>query len=149
MNILVAGGAGYIGSHMVKMLSKSGNCVTTFDNLSTGHRWAVKWGDFVEGDLLDLDALAKLFSKNSFDAVMHFSARSLVGESFNDPALYYRNNLIGTINLLEAMQAAGWDTLNPDERLSPHEYFYPFQEKRREVRVLSLAPEVINSNSKQ
>ncbi len=109
MNILVCGGAGYIGSHMVKMLAGEGHAVTTFDNLCTGHRRAVKWGEFVEGDLLDTRALERLFADNSFDAVMHFSARSLVGESVQQPLLYYRNNVAGTLNLLEAMHEAGVD----------------------------------------
>ncbi len=107
MNILVCGGAGYIGSHMVKMLTESGHNVTTFDNLSTGHREAVKWGKLVVGDLLDEPALRQLFADNSFDAVMHFSAKSLVGESVSEPAKYYRNNVIGTLHLLDAMRAAG------------------------------------------
>jgi len=107
MRVLVCGGAGYIGSHMVKLLAGAGHEVTTFDNLSTGHRWAVKWGIFVEGDLLDSAALTKLFAESSFDAVMHFSARSLVGESVTNPALYYLNNVVGTFNLLEAMRTAG------------------------------------------
>jgi UDP-glucose 4-epimerase len=106
MHVLICGGAGYIGSHMVKMVKKEGHQVTTFDNLSTGHRWAVKWGRFIEGDLLDSSALARLFSENHFDVVMHFSARSLVGESVQRPLLYYRNNVTGTLNLLEAMRKA-------------------------------------------
>jgi UDP-glucose 4-epimerase len=106
MNILVCGGAGYIGSHMVKMLTEEGHDVTTFDNLSTGYREAVKWGRLVVGDLLDETALRQLFADNSFNAVMHFSAKSLVGESVAQPAMYYKNNVIGTFNLLEAMRAA-------------------------------------------
>lgn len=107
MDILVCGGAGYIGSHMVKMLVESGHKVTTFDNLSTGHSEAVKWGRLVVGDLLDKNALRQLFADNKFKAVMHFSAKSLVGESVSEPAKYYSNNVIGTYNLLEAMRAAG------------------------------------------
>ncbi len=107
MNILVCGGAGYIGSHMVKMLTEAGHQVTTFDNLSTGHREAVKWGKLVVGDLLDEPVLRQLFADNRFDAVMHFSAKSLVGESVVEPAGYYRNNVIGTLHLLDAMRAAG------------------------------------------
>lgn len=107
MNILVCGGAGYIGSHMVKMLTEAGHHTTTFDNLSTGHRLAVQWGELVIGDLLDAAALRGLFAERRFDAVMHFSAKSLVGESVAQPAAYYRNNVIGTFNLLEAMRAAG------------------------------------------
>lgn len=105
-NILVCGGAGYIGSHMCKMLSRAGYTPVTFDNFSTGHRWAVKWGPLVEGDLLDQDALADLFAAYRFDAVMHFAARSQVGESMREPGLYFRNNVTGTLNLLDAMVAA-------------------------------------------
>ncbi|MES9937637.1 MAG: UDP-glucose 4-epimerase GalE [Sedimenticola sp.] len=107
MNILVCGGAGYIGSHMVKSLAANGHSVVTFDNLSTGHSQAVKWGEFVEGDLLSTEALTRLFQSRQFDVVMHFSARSLVGESVEKPALYYQNNVIGTFNLLEAMRKHG------------------------------------------
>lgn len=107
MKVLVCGGAGYIGSHMVKMLHQQGHQVVTFDNLSTGHRRAVKWGDFVQGDLLNPTDLFKLFQNHAFDAVMHFAARSLVGESVQNPALYYRNNVTGTYNLLEAMRNKG------------------------------------------
>lgn len=104
MNILVCGGAGYIGSHMCKLLASQGHHVTVFDNLSTGHREACQWGEFTHGDLLDVKALTALFSSSRFAAVMHFSARSLVAESVADPALYYLNNVIGTLNLLEAMR---------------------------------------------
>ena len=104
MNILVCGGAGYIGSHMSKMLAEHGHHVTVFDNLSTGHRQAVQWGELVQGDLLDRDALTDLFKGNSFDTVMHFSAKSLVGESMTNPSKYYANNVVGTFNLLEEMR---------------------------------------------
>ena len=100
MKILVAGGAGYIGSHMVKMLAQLGHDVVVFDNLSTGHRWAVKWGELVEGDLLNSEDLKSQFASHQFDAVMHFSARSLVGESMQNPGLYWQNNVTGTLNLL-------------------------------------------------
>lgn len=105
MKILVCGGAGYIGSHMCKMLARQGHQVTVFDNLSTGHREACQWGNFVHGDLLDPKALQSLFASSGFTAVIHFSARSLVGESVANPALYYLNNVVGTLNLLEAMLA--------------------------------------------
>ena len=88
---------------MAKMLASQNHNVTVFDNFSTGHRQAVKWGGLVEGDLLDEKTLGHLFDKESFDAVMHFSAKSLVAESMADPALYYRNNVVGTLNLLDAM----------------------------------------------
>ncbi|MDO9041299.1 MAG: UDP-glucose 4-epimerase GalE [Desulfocapsaceae bacterium] len=108
MNILICGGAGYIGSHMVKMLAGQGHQVVVFDNLSTGHKEAVAGGvELVMGDLLRPGDLAALFSRHHFDAVMHFSAKSLVGESVMNPALYYANNVIGTINLLDAMRNHG------------------------------------------
>jgi UDP-glucose-4-epimerase GalE len=106
MNILVCGGAGYIGAHMCKMLAKNGHAPIAFDNLSTGHDWAVKWGPLVRGDLLDPAALAIAFREHRIDAVMHFAARSLVGESMREPGLYFRNNVAGTLNLLDAMRAA-------------------------------------------
>lgn len=104
--ILVVGGAGYIGSHMCKLLSRRGYRVVVFDNLSSGHKQAVRWGELVVGDLSDRDALRALFAAHDFSAVMHFAARSLVGESVRDPALYYQNNVIGTHHLLEAMRTA-------------------------------------------
>ena len=109
MKVLVCGGAGYIGSHMVKMLHARGHEVVVFDNLSSGHRWAVKWGALFEGDLLNPAHLAAVFAAHRFDLVMHFSAKSLVGESVTHPAIYYANNVTGTWNLLEAMRAAGVD----------------------------------------
>jgi len=107
LHILVCGGAGYIGSHMAKMLVGLGHSVTVFDNLSTGHRQLVKWGRLVEGDLLRPADLKALFDRERFDGVMHFSARSLVGESIRDPDLYFQNNVTGTENLLRAMREAG------------------------------------------
>jgi UDP-glucose 4-epimerase len=108
MNILICGGAGYIGSHMVKMLAGQGHQVIVFDNLSTGHAEAVTRGvGLVQGDLLRPGDLAALFSRQQFDAVMHFSAKSLVGESVMNPALYYANNVVGTMNLLDAMRDHG------------------------------------------
>jgi UDP-glucose-4-epimerase GalE len=110
-HILVCGGAGYIGSHMCKALARAGHVPVAFDNLSTGHREAVRWGPLVEGDLLDHDSLAGAFSAHRIDAVMHFAARSLVGESMRQPGLYFRNNVTGTLNLLDAMREAGVDRL--------------------------------------
>ncbi len=108
MDILICGGAGYIGSHMVKMLAGLGHQVTVFDNLSTGHQEAVPPGvQLVEGDLLRPDDLSGLFSRQHFEAVMHFSAKSLVGESVIAPALYYANNVVGTLNLLTTMRNHG------------------------------------------
>ena len=107
MNILVCGGAGYIGAHMCKMLASAGFTAIVFDNLSTGHENAVRWGKFIEGDLLREEDVDRAFREDRFSAVMHFSAKSVVGESMRDPALYYRNNVIGTLNLLEAMVKYG------------------------------------------
>jgi len=106
VSVLVAGGAGYIGSHMVKLLLRHGHLVTVLDNLSTGHRDAVQGADFVEGDLRRVTDAAQAFDGRQFDVVMHFAASCYVGESVKDPAKYYTNNVIGTLNLLEAMRAA-------------------------------------------
>jgi UDP-glucose 4-epimerase len=103
MKILVVGGAGYIGSHMVKQLSLAGTEVITLDNLSRGYKDAVKYGQFIEGDLGDSSALDKLFSKHNIDAVMHFAAFIEVGESVIKPAKYYQNNVTNTQVLLDAM----------------------------------------------
>jgi len=104
-SILVTGGAGYIGSHMVKLLLRQGHQVTVFDNLSSGHRDAVQGVDFVEGDLRRTTDAAQAFSGRHFDLVMHFAASCYVGESVLEPGKYYSNNVIGTLNLLEAMRA--------------------------------------------
>lgn len=105
--ILVCGGAGYIGSHMARWLARRGVGVTVLDNLSTGHREAVQWSELVEGDLLDRASLEHALAGSRFDAVMHFCARSLVGESVEQPYAYYANNVTGTLNLLEAMRRHG------------------------------------------
>jgi len=105
--VLVVGGAGYIGSHMVKLLAEQGHRAVTFDNLSTGHRDAVLHGDFFAGDLLAPADLERVFARHAFDAVMHFAAFFSVGESVGSPAKYYRNNVVGTLNLLDAMRQAG------------------------------------------
>lgn len=107
MNTLVVGGAGYIGSIVTAHLLAAGHDVTVADNLSKGHRWAVPDGArFVELDLLDRDAVPRTVTA-AFDAVLHFAALSLVGESVAEPARYFRTNVAGTINLLDAMRAAG------------------------------------------
>lgn len=103
LKILVVGGAGYIGSHMVKMLHLAGHNVMTLDNLSNGYRDAVKYGDFIEGDIADVELLDKLFSENNFDGVMHFASFIQVGESVAKPSMYYRNNVTNTLSLLDAM----------------------------------------------
>ncbi|MBD3768213.1 MAG: UDP-glucose 4-epimerase GalE [Gammaproteobacteria bacterium] len=103
MKFLIVGGAGYIGSHMVKMLAKAGHDVLVLDNLTTGFRQSVKYGRLIIGDLADINLLETLFTQNQFDGVMHFAANSLVGESMNNPAKYYRNNVSNTLNLLDVM----------------------------------------------
>lgn len=105
MKVLVVGGAGYIGSHMVKMLLSKGHEVVTFDNLSGGYRDAVVGGEFVLGDLADQSALDAVFTKHKPQAVMHFASFIQVGESVRRPDMYYRNNLSNTLNLLDAMVA--------------------------------------------
>lgn len=103
MNILVCGGAGYIGSHMVKMLGNKGCSVVTFDNLSSGHADAVLCGTLVQGCLSNTQAIRDLFQRHQFDAVMHFASYIQVGESVQQPALYYQNNVANTLNLLQVM----------------------------------------------
>ena len=103
MKILVVGGAGYIGSHMVKMLLEQGHAVVTFDNLSSGFRDAVLGGEFVKGDLADKARLDEVFAMHRPDAVMHFASCIQVGESVRQPGKYYQNNVTNTLNLLDAM----------------------------------------------
>ena len=104
--ILVCGGGGYIGAHMCKLLAQRGHLPVTLDNLSTGHRQAVRWGPLHVADLLDPPAVQAVFEQYQFDAVLHFAARSLVGQSLLEPGLYLRNNVTGTLNLLDAMRQA-------------------------------------------
>ena len=112
MKVLVLGGAGYIGSHMCKYLSQQNHQVVVFDNLSTGHASAVKWGVLVEGDILNIADCEQLFEQmGPFDLVMHFCAKSLVGESVKKPAEYYRNNVFGTVNILDVMVKTGHKSL--------------------------------------
>jgi UDP-glucose 4-epimerase len=105
--ILITGGAGYIGSHTNKLLANSGYETVVYDNLVYGHLEFVKWGDFVHGDLLDLDRLRTAFAEHAISGVIHFAAFAYVGESVRDPEKYYRNNVAGTLNLLSAMREFG------------------------------------------
>ncbi len=105
MHILVVGGAGYIGSHMVRYLLDHDHRVTVYDNLSTGHRDAVGSAQLVEADLSDFGAIEQTLSVNSYDGVMHFASFIQVGESVVDPAKYYQNNVTNTQNLMDAMVA--------------------------------------------
>jgi len=104
MKVLIVGGAGYIGSHMVQMLLDRGDDPVVVDNLSTGYRDAVRGGTFIEADLADESALEAVFSTHRFAGVMHFASFIQVGESVREPAKYYRNNFANTLNLLEAMR---------------------------------------------
>ena len=103
-SVLVTGGAGYIGSHACKALAAAGYLPVTYDNLSRGHRRAVRWGPLVEGDLADRQAIAAALRAHQTTAVMHFAALAYVGESTGDPALYYRNNVVGALALMDAMR---------------------------------------------
>ena len=103
MRLLIPGGAGYIGSHMVRFAQEAGHEVVVLDNFSTGHRWAVSGSEVLEVDLLDKERLLQLLEGRDFDGVIHFAAISLVGESISRPEMYYRNNVVGTLNLVEAM----------------------------------------------
>ena len=105
-NILVTGGAGYIGSHACKALKKAGYVPVTFDNCSTGWAEAVKFGPFAKGDLLDRARLDEVFAQYQPAAVMHFAALSQVGESMKEPGRYWRENVTGALNLVEAAVAA-------------------------------------------
>ena len=109
MNILVTGGAGYIGSQACKALAQAGYTPITYDNLVCGHRWAVKWGPLEEGNIADHARLNEVIAKYQPVAVMHFAAYAYVGESVEDPGKYYRNNVAGTLTLLEVMRDHGID----------------------------------------
>lgn len=106
MNVLVVGGAGYIGSHAVRLLLDSGHTVWVYDNLSRGHRAAVPEGMLITGELEDRVKLTATLRDKKIDAVMHFAAFALVNESVTDPALYYRNNVIAALSLLDSMREA-------------------------------------------
>ncbi|SDW58439.1 UDP-glucose 4-epimerase GalE [Marinobacter mobilis] len=103
MKVLVTGGAGYIGSHVVRQLGQAGHEVVVYDNLSTGYRWAVTCGELVVGDLADEQALEAVFRAHSFEAVLHFAANIVVPESVSNPLKYYSNNTRNTLNLLKAI----------------------------------------------
>jgi UDP-glucose-4-epimerase GalE len=107
MNILVIGGAGYVGSHAARLLDRAGHDVWIYDNLVYGHRAAALPGKLIEGDLLDQPKLEAVLAEKKIEAVMHFAAFALVGESVQEPAKYYQNNVVGSIRLLDAMRAAG------------------------------------------
>jgi UDP-arabinose 4-epimerase len=106
MAILVTGGAGYIGSHTAKALAQAGLQPVVIDNLERGHRAAVQWGPLIEAEIGDRSALEKVFREHAIDAVLHFAAFAYVGESMQQPELYFHNNVVKTLNLLDAMRAS-------------------------------------------
>jgi UDP-glucose-4-epimerase GalE len=105
--VLVVGGAGYVGAHTCKALSKAGYIPLVFDNLSTGHKNFVKWGPFVQGDIRDTGAVLQAIRSHKTEAVLHFAASAYVGESVTDPQKYYENNVAGSLSLLRGMLEAG------------------------------------------
>jgi UDP-arabinose 4-epimerase len=111
MTILVTGGAGYIGSHVCKLLATNGILPIAYDNLSRGHAHAVKWGPLVLGDLEDQSKLTEVIHAYRIDAIIHFAAFTYVGESVTDPTKYYRNNVVSTLALVEAMLQTGIYTI--------------------------------------
>lgn len=109
--VLVTGGAGYIGSHCCKALSREGIEPVVYDNLSRGHEGAVKWGPFVQGDVRDRQKLVDTFTKYQIDSIIHFAAFAYVGESVQNPQMYYDNNLGGMSSLLDALRQVGIATV--------------------------------------
>ena len=106
-SVLVVGGAGYVGSHASKAFARDGWRVTVFDNLTAGYREAVRWGDLIVGDLADRGALEQAVASCRPDVVAHFAALTSVGDSVRDPGAYYRNNVAGTVKLLDAVLTRG------------------------------------------
>lgn len=111
MRVLVTGGAGYVGSHAAKQLTKSGHDVVIADNLAEGHRAAAGKLPFVSVDLLDRERVVAAMREHKIEAVMHFAAFAYVGVSVTDPAIYYQNNIVGSLSLLDAMRDAGVDRI--------------------------------------
>ncbi|MGH7486050.1 MAG: NAD-dependent epimerase/dehydratase family protein, partial [bacterium] len=107
MHILITGGAGYIGSHTAKAVARAGHTPVVYDSLERGHRWAVRWGPLIEANLASVETLRAAIERYSIEAVIHFAAFASVGESMSQPGLYFRNNFVNTLNLLEAMRETG------------------------------------------
>ena len=103
MNVLITGGAGYIGSHTAKVMAKSGFQPVALDNMSFGHDWAVKWGPLEKGELGDVEFVRGVIRKHKIEAVIHFAANAFVGESMTNPRKYFQNNVVNTLNLLNVM----------------------------------------------
>jgi UDP-glucose-4-epimerase GalE len=106
-SVLVTGGAGYIGSHAAKSLAASGFRPVVYDNFVYGNRWAVQWGPLVEGDIADRDLLIRTIREYDIEAIIHFAAFAYVGESVAKPEIYFRNNVVGSLSLLDAMRETG------------------------------------------
>jgi UDP-arabinose 4-epimerase len=107
MSILIVGGAGYIGSQTAKRVARAGQTPVVLDNLVYGHEWAVKWGPFVKGDLADSALVQRVLREHGVTSVIHFAAYAYVGESVTNPRKYFRNNVVCTLNLLDAMLDTG------------------------------------------
>jgi len=110
MKILVTGGAGYIGSHIVKTLGEKGHDIVVYDNLSYGHKWALLYGRLIVADLADRDSLDSVFKREKFDSVIHMSAYVVVDESIREPIKYYRNNFVNALNLIDTCLKNGVNT---------------------------------------
>ena len=111
ISILVTGGAGYIGSHVCKALALAGYLPVTYDNFVYGHPWAVKWGPLEQGDITDRRRLDEVLYKHRPKAALHFAAYAYVGESVKDPGKYYRNNVVGSLTLIESLRDHGIENL--------------------------------------
>lgn len=107
MRILVAGGAGYVGSHACKALAMAGHVPVVLDDLSTGNEWAVRWGSLIRGNIGDRDLVERVLRTEKIDAVMHFAASAYVGESVSNPAKYFHNNVVNSLRLLDSMREIG------------------------------------------
>jgi len=128
-SVLVTGGAGYVGSHACKVLARAGYLPVVLDDFSRGRRAAVRWGPVVESDIADRATVAAALAEHRVSAVMHFAAYAYVGESVADPALYYRNNLGGTLSLLEAMRETGVDKIVFSSTWIKHLGCWPWAER--------------------
>ena len=134
-NVLVIGGAGYIGSHMMKILTVAGHRAIAFDNLSMGHRESIKYGSLGQGDIADSSSLAALFDGGiKYDAVMHFALHIEVSESVENPQKYYLNNVSNTLNLLQGMRRAGCEKFIFLFGRSLRESYRNFSERKRPSR---------------
>ena len=111
ISVLVTGGAGYIGSHVCKSLKNSGYNPVVYDNLVTGNKHAIKWGDFEEGDILDKSRLEQVIKKHDIKAIIHMAAYIAVGESVVNPGKYYHNNTMGGLSILESMRSTSIDKI--------------------------------------